>query len=70
MKEWKYLYSLTACNNILSRYFRFNITDSMVFDNVTQVANVILELEADAVKWPSLQQMALEEASIFGSHGK
>ena len=34
-------------------YCRFNITNSMVFDNVTQVCNCILELEAQYVKWPN-----------------
>ena len=50
-------------------YCRFNITNSMVFDNVTQVCNCILELEAQYVKWPNQDEMAIEENTFFSRYG-
>ena len=42
----------------------------MVFDNVTQVCKVILELESQYIQWPTVEEMAIQESTFFSRYGK
>ena len=48
----------------------FNITKSMVLDNVTQICKVILELERQYIQWPTVEEMAIQESTFFSRYGK
>ena len=49
---------------------RFNITESMVFEGITQVNATILELEQQHIVWPSEQEQRQEAVFFFFQYGK
>ena len=53
----------------LSVSTRFNITESMAFECVTQVCATILELEEQYIVWPSEQEQREEEALFCSNYG-
>lgn len=50
-------------------YFSFNLSVSTVYECITNVCLTMVELEQQYVRWPTHEEMLLEEATFFFRYG-